>query len=244
MRKLLPVWIILSLVLFWYLSIRIFNIPRYLLPSPSAVAHVFITNPRLLLESFTVTFIEAFLGFVIANFLSAVIALTISLHKGSEYYVLPVAIVLKTIPIVAIAPLLILWFGSSIAPKVATAALICFFPSLVSIVSGIKSMREDYLDLFKIYNASNIATVRHLFIPYSLPFIFSSLKISSSLAVVGALVGEFLGSNMGLGFLIITSYYSLNTPIVFAAVILTSSIGLSLFYAIHYLESKILTWKY
>lgn len=244
MRKIIFASVIIGFFICWYLALIFFNIPQYLLPAPNSIIHAFVSNPEILFKNFLTTFAEALLGFVIANVLSVIIALVVSLYRQSEHYVLPIAIALKTIPVVAIAPLLILWLGSNMAPKVATAALICFFPALVNILGGIKSISEDYIELFKVYSASKTDTVRYLFLPYSLPFIFSSLKISSSLAVVGALVGEFLGSNHGLGFLILTNYYSLNTPIVFASIILSSGLGVILYYLINYIETKTLTWKY
>lgn len=228
----------------WYGLIAFFNIQSYVVPSPHAVVGVFWEEPKLLLDNFVTTLLEVLLGFVLANVVSIAIALLVSVRRGSQHYVLPLAVVLKTIPIIAIAPLLIMWLGSGVAPKVATAALICFFPSLVNMISGVNSINNDYLDLFKLYNASSWQKIRYLYIPYSMPFVFSSLKISSSLAVVGALVGEFLGSNQGIGFLIITNYYSLNTPMVFAAVLLSSTIGVTLYYSLQAIEARVLSWKY
>lgn len=245
MRKVaLGLFIFVCFTLGWYGLTQAFNIPRYVLPPPTDIGEVFANEPKLLVDNFVVTLLEVLLGFVLANLISIAIALLVSIKRGSQHYVLPLAVVLKTVPIIAIAPLLILWLGSGVAPKVATATLICFFPSLVNMISGINSINNDYLDLFKLYNSSSFQKIKYLYIPYSLPFIFSSLKISSSLAVVGALVGEFLGANQGLGFLILTNYYSLNTPIVFTAVILSSAIGVGLYYSIQAVESKVLKWKY
>lgn len=244
MRK--PLWLIVPLVtiVFWQAATTAFDIKTYLFPAPVEIFRAIRDNPRLLADNFFITFAEAFLGFVIANILSISLAALLSLKRGSEHYVLPIAIVLKTIPVIALTPLLVLWFGSNMTPKIATSALICFFPSLVSTIGGVKTINRDFIDLFKIYNSSKWSYIRHLVIPFSMPFIFASLKISSSLAVVGALVGEFVGANKGLGFLILVNYYTLNTALVFAAILLSSVMGVAFYYFIHWAETRRVKWTY
>lgn len=164
------------------------------------------------------------------------------MNKKVEHYLSPIAISLKSIPLIAIIPIIILWFGSGIPSKVVAVVLICFFPSLVGLMRGIKSINNNFLELFDIYAKTDFQKIKYLVLPSTLPYLFSSLKISSSLAVVGALVGELIAVNKGLGFLIITAYYSFDIPLVFAVVIITCLIGLFFYYFIHAIENKLIFW--
>lgn len=241
-RILFPLIFLGIFILTWDLLIRFLAVPEYVFPAPLSVADTYFKQYPLLLNNLLITAEEAILGFLIANIISISLVIIIFYIQKAENIVIPIAVVLKTIPIIALTPILILWFGSGISSRIATAALICFFPSLVNLLRGIKLIDTNLLDLFKIYNSSKYSILKHLLVPSTLPYLFSSLKISSSLAVVGALVGEFIGSNKGLGFLILTNYYSSNTSMVFAAVILSSLLGIVLYYFLHYLEVKKITW--
>lgn len=237
---------IIAIVIFvvsWKLLVYMLKIPEYLVPAPEKVGEVFIEDYKILLSNAYITLIEAIIGFLIANLLSLFVAITISFYSKIEDVVISLAVVLKTIPVIAITPILILWLGSDIFSKFATSALICFFPSMVNVLRGVKSIDNGLLDLFKVYSANRRQLIKMLIIPSILPYLFSALKVSSSLAVVGALVGEFIGSNKGLGFIIISNYYSLNTVNVFAAIILTSLIGIIFYYAIDLLEKRLIPWN-
>ena len=243
MSRIIFLLIILGISIFiWDLAIKIFAVPEYIFPSPLSIVNVYLTEFPLLLSNLMITAEEAIIGFLIANMISISLVTTIFYAKKAENIIVPLAVTLKTIPIIALTPLLILWFGSGLPSRIATAALICFFPALVNLLRGIKSVDNDLLDLFKIYNSPKYTLLRLLLIPSTLPYLFSSLKISSSLAVVGALVGEFIGSNKGLGFLILTNYYTSDTAMVFAAVILSSLLGIFLYYILHYFENRKITW--
>lgn len=235
-------FIILNLLI-WQLVTIVLHVPKYIFPSPIEILNVFIGNFNLIVKNSGVTIAEALVGFLIANTISIIIAFYVSIKRSSEDLILPIAIFLKTIPIIAITPLLILWFGAGIGSKIATAALICFFPSLVNILRGVKSVETDYLEIFKVFSSSRKKLILLLIFPSILPYLFSSLKISSSLAIVGALVGEFIGANKGLGFLVIVNYYNLNTPLVFAALMTSSLIGIALYYAIDIAENKFINWS-
>lgn len=243
MNKILKV--IIVIVVFntlWQFFIIVFQVPEYIFPSPVQVFKVYTRYPQLLLSNLLITATEAIAGFIIANLISIFVSIVMFYIRKTESIIMPVAVILKTIPIIAITPLLVLWFGSGLSSRVATAALICFFPALVNLLRGTKSINNDLLDLFKVYNSSRLSTLKLLVIPTTLPYLFSSLKISSSLAVVGALVGEFVGANRGLGFIIIVNYYNSNTAVVFAAIILSSVLGVVLYYILHYLENRNITW--
>lgn len=144
---------------------------------------------------------------------------------------------------IAIAPLLVIWFGNGLLSKVVMAALVAFFPVLVNAVDGLVSIDKEALDLMKSLNASQIQIFRKIRFPNSLPLVFSSLKIASTLAVVGAVIGEFTGATEGIGYLINTSSYYLNTDLMFAGIILISIGGILFFGLVAYLEKKIIFWK-
>jgi len=213
-------------------TMRLLKVPTYLVPLPTEVLHSLRENFSFLLENFVITFAEATLGFLIANTISIALALFMHFYPKAENYIITFGVIIKTIPIIALTPLLIIWLGPGMASKMATAALICFFPSLVSMTQGMKELNSDYGDIFRLYNASKTKVTKHLLLPGSKPFLIASLKVSSSLAVVGALVGEFIGASQGLGFVIITSYYSFDIPMVFSAILLSSAMGLGLYYAV------------
>lgn len=235
--------IVIAFIAGWWAITYLFNMPKYILPPPQDVFYSLVNNFRILLHNATVTVIEALSGFVIANILSVFLALVISYKNKLENVVMPFAVALKTVPIVVIAPLLILWFGSGILSNIVAAMLISFFPSLVNVLRGVKSLDQELLDLFKIYSASVFQTVRFLIFPSILPYLFASLKVSSALSVIGALVGEFIGASSGLGFLIITYYYNLEVANILAVVFVISFFSIGLYYLIDLIEHKYINWK-
>jgi len=192
----------------WQVIVTVGKVPEYLLPAPSKIVAEFDTN---LLAALAVTAGEAFAGFVIASILAFLIALMFVRFSSLERGLFPVMIAIKTTPLVAIAPLLVLWLGTGWWSKVTAAVLICFFPTLVNTVKGLKAADAEYFELFRSLGAKRAQEFRKLRIPYCLPYLFSALKISSSLAVVGAIVGEFVGATQGLGYLIMVSSAHLET---------------------------------
>ncbi|MDP3093592.1 MAG: ABC transporter permease [bacterium] len=239
MNKVFPK--IISVVVFflsWHLLVQFFSFPAYILPSPLEVFNVLIGNIEIISFNAVITFLESFTGFLLANLISILIALLIAFHNKLEDVVMPIAIVIKTMPIIAIVPLLIIWFGPGVFSKIVTAMLICFFPALVNVLRGIKCLDRDLLALFRVYAADRKQLTKMLILPAIMPYLFAAFKVSSSLSVIGALVGEFISSNKGLGFLIISSYYNMNTALVLAAVAISSIMGLSFYYAINFFEKR------
>ena len=232
----------MAFFILWHLFVLWLKIPAYLLPDPLSVLHALINNFSIILPNMFITLKESILGFLLANTLSVIIALIIAFKKELEDTIIPFAITLKTIPIVAITPLLVLWFGPGEYSKIATAALICFFPSLVNVLRGVKSLDRDHIAFFKAYSANKVQLIQLLIMPSILPYLFAALKVSSSLTIVGTLVGEFVGANKGLGFLILSNYYVLNTAMVFACLMVSSLMGIVFYYTINYFEKRIITW--
>lgn len=234
-----PVFALLLLGV-WQATVIILHVPEYLLPAPSAI--ILSIEPSLL-RQLSVTFVEAFTGFALASALAFGSALLFARFRTLEDGLFPVAIAIKTTPIVAIAPLLVIWLGTGWWSKIVAAMLICFFPVLVNTVKGLKAADLEYRELFATMGASRTQEFAKLRIPYCLPYFFSALKISASLAVIGAIVGEFVGSTQGLGYLIVISSAHLETPTLFTAIIGAALIGIVLFYAIGWAERRLVFWS-
>jgi len=239
-RALAPLGFGLMLLVAWQAVVTIAQIPEYLLPAPTAILA---SVDRGLAVSFAVTFIEALSGFLIASVLAFAIATLFVRFHTLEEGLFPIAIAIKTTPIVAIAPLLVIWLGTGWWSKIVAAILICFFPVLVNTVKGLKAPDLEYRELFETLGASRQQEFRKLRVPYCLPFLFSALKISSSLAVIGAIVGEFVGATQGLGYLIVISSAHLETPTLFSAIIAAAFAGIAMFYVIGFVERRVIFWS-
>jgi NitT/TauT family transport system permease protein len=216
-----PAVLLVVVVVAWQAAIRLLAVPEYLVPAPSAIA-------------------GAFEG---ANVLALLAAIAFVYCPPLERSFFPFAIALKTTPLVALAPLLVIWLGTGLGSKVVASMLICFFPTLVNGVKGLKSVEREAAELFASYGATSFETFWRLRLPSSLPYVLSALKISTSLAVVGAIVGEFVGANQGLGYLVLVSSYHMETPAMFAAIVCAAAIGLTLFWAVGVIEARLVFWQ-
>ena len=223
----------------WQAIVMAAAIPEYLLPAPSAI---FANIDRTLAGQLAVTFVEAVIGFLIASVLAFGCAVMFVRFQTLEQGLFPIAIAVKTTPIVAVAPLLVIWLGTGWWSKIVAVILICFFPVLVNAVKGLKAADAEYRELFQTLGASRAQEFRKLRIPYCLPYLFSALKISSSLAIVGAIVGEFVGATQGLGYLIMISSAHLETATLFAAIAAAALAGIVLFYVIGWTEERVIFW--
>jgi NitT/TauT family transport system permease protein len=237
---LVPALFLAAFLSIWEAAVTLFEVPEYLLPAPSVIAGTF---DRSLFIHLAVTFSEALMGFLIASTLAFGAALAFVRFRTLEQGLFPIAIAIKTTPLVALAPLLVLWQGTGWWSKITAASLICFFPVLVNTVKGLKAAGTDYFDLFSVLGATRPQEFRKLRIPFCLPYVFSALKISSSLAVVGAIVGEFVGATQGLGYVIMISSAHIETPALFSAIFASAGAGIVLFYAVATAERFIVFWQ-
>jgi NitT/TauT family transport system permease protein len=237
-----PVWLIVVLLLLWDLAIRLFKIPPYLIPAPQKVVEALQNEwPRLLKES-TVTTWATLGGFALSIFFGIPMALMIAYSRTVESFVYPLLVFSQSVPKIAIAPLFVVWFGFGIIPKVIAAFLLGFFPIVVSTVMGFKSVEPEMIDLARSMKASRLQTFMRISLPHAMPAIFSGLKVSVTLAVVGAVVGEFVGSNSGLGYVLQIANGNFDLPLMFAALVVLSMIGVILFVAIDLLERVMIPW--
>ena len=241
MRKILIS--ILIIILFWCAISFIFNPPEYLFPSVDQVIKSFIERYDIYLTNMLYTIGEVLSGFIIANILGLIIAITIVYYPFLEGTITTFAMILKTIPIIAIAPLLVLWFGHGLGSKISAVTITCFIPVLINVMSDGKSKKLEYKNLSSLYNITKIQEIRYIILPGVLPCLIASLKISSTLAIVGALVSEFVSANKGLGYLIISNYHSMNISGVFVCIVLSSIIGLSIYGVCDYFEKSRFSYK-
>ena len=239
----IPILSLIGILVIWEILVLLLNIPEYLLPKPTRIISEIITNFDHLLNHTGVTMLEAIIGYIIANVFGFIVAVIFAHSKTVEKGLYPYAIALKTTPIIAMAPLLVLWFGTGITSKIIAAAVICFFPILVNTVKGLRAVDDEALDLFKSFSANKWQIFIKLRLPNSLPYIFSALKISTGLAIVGAVVGEFVGASKGIGYVILVSSYHLETVTMFAAITMSASAGILFFWLISLMEKKIVFWQ-
>jgi len=237
-----PFLLIILLLVLWDLAIRFFAIPAYLIPRPEQVVGQLIGEwSHLLKESWQTT--QATLwGFALTIVVGIPLAMVIAYSRLVESYVYPLLVFSQSIPKIAIAPLFVVWFGFGILPKVISAFLLGFFPVVVSTVMGFKSVEPDMLDLARSMGATRLQTFLKISLPQALPAIFSGLKVSITLAVVGAVVGEFVGSNSGIGYVLQVANGNFDLPLMFAALVVLSSIGVVLFLAIDVVERLMIPW--
>lgn len=230
-------------VLVWEGVVRGFGVPQFLVPAPSAVWQTLkARGPFFLLHSW-VTLAETVGGFLVGVVVGIALALVIVYSRRLADVLLPLVVIGQIVPKVAIAPLLLIWFGYGAASKVLIAFLIGFFPIVVNAVAGLRAVEPEMLDLVRSLRATHWQTFRKVRLPQALPPIASGMKISITLAVIGAVVGEFVGGNQGLGYLIIVSNYEVNTPLMFAALFLLSALGLGLYGLIALLERLLIPWS-
>jgi len=237
-----PFIVFLSILLIWEILVNVWNIPNYLLPNPTSIIHGLLYRLPFLLPHIQVTFIESFSGFVIGSLFGFILAVLFVFSSTLEKAIYPYAIALKSVPIVAIAPMLVIWFGNELLPKIIISAIISFFPVVVNVAKGLKSVENEALDLFNSLSANKTQIFLKLQIYNSIPFLFSALKISATLSVIGAIVGEFAGSDKGLGFFILISSRRLETVDMFIGIILASLMGIFYFYIISFLERTTSPW--
>lgn len=242
-RSATPV-IYLVLLVLWEGSTRLFHIPGWILPAPSAIAAASSNwAPELAVNTY-VTVRETVVGFVVALVLSIPLAVVIAFSSALRRLLYPILLGLQSVPKVALAPLVILWLGIGSWPKVVIVVLVCFFPILVNVVAGFEAVPSSMLDLMHSLRASKYATFRLLRVPVALPYLFTGCKIAITFAVIGAVIGEFVAAQEGLGYMILMSTAQSQTPLAFAAIILLTVISIVLFYAIEILERAVVDWRH
>jgi len=245
-RLLLPLSLFVLFVAAWEGLVRWQGYPPYILPAPEAVWHKFLLAlaDGTLWRHTRVTLVEILGGLAIGLSLAMVLGYVLAKSPVLERLVGPYVVAAQAIPVIAIAPLVILWAGSGLTAKMLVAALTLFFPTLVNTMVGIRSVERDLLDLMRALNASRWQVFYKLELPASLPILFGGLKIGVALSVIGAVVGEFVAADQGLGFLInLTSRGTLDTALLFVALGVLVVIAVTMYTTVGWLERHLLRWR-
>jgi ABC-type nitrate/sulfonate/bicarbonate transport system permease component len=238
-----PAAVLIALLLLWQWLCDIFKVPVFVLPKPTDIATKMYMDRGLLWEHFQFTLKNVVFGFLLAFIVAMVLGFLVSHVRLMNRAIYPLLVASQTIPVIAIAPVFIIWFGYGILPKVITTALICFFPLTVNTVTGFMSVDPEMKTLFRAYNAGGVQTFLKLTLPGAMPFIMSGLKISATLSVIGGVIGEWIGSDMGLGYLIIQAGSQIQTARVFGAIAVLALMGIVLFLAASLLERVVTPWQ-
>jgi NitT/TauT family transport system permease protein len=237
-----PTILLFVIFLLWEMATTVFKIPTYLVPSPQQVIGQLLKQwPRLLSESWVTTG-AAIAGFALSVVVGVPIAMLIAYSRTVEGYIYPLLVFSQSIPKIAVAPLFVVWFGFGIVPKIICAFLLAVFPIVVATVTGFKSVEPDLLDLARSMRVGRLKTFWFIALPHSLPHIFSGFKVSITLVVVGAVVGEFVGSNSGLGYVLQIANGNFDLPLMFAALVVLSVIGVILFGLVDLVERLMIPW--
>jgi len=226
----------------WQVIVTTLKISDFILPAPLEILKVTVRFfPQLMKHTWTTTS-EILLGFAIGNVVAVIMAVFIVNSRFVERALYPLIIASQTIPKVAVAPLFLIWFGSGLTPKVVITAIVCFFPTVVNTVQGLRATDEHAIDLLRLVAASRRQIFVKLQFPSALPYFFAGLKISIALAVIGAIIGEWVGANSGLGYLIMYSTQTLRTDLMFAALLVVSVLGVVL-YLVAVLFERLFSWR-
>ncbi len=234
--------IMVGLALVWEAVVRTLEIAPFLLPPPSAIVAEFAKRPELYMNHALSTLWGASLGFLVAAAAGIVIGTMIVYSWVLRGLLYPVILVLQTVPKVALAPLFIIWVGYGLPSRVVVAAVISFFPVVMSTITGLSSVERDLLDLVRMLKGDRIQQFVKVAFPHAMPFIFSGLKVAVTFAVIGEIVAEFISGNTGLGYVIMVANSEMNVAMSFAALIVLSVMGLVLFGLMELLERVVVPW--
>lgn len=233
-----------GLLMFWEAAVRVTGMPAWFLPPPSRVFTALVKMLPLLLEHSRYTLLAALTGLTAAVLVALVLAVVMALSPRIRQGVYPLLVFSQTIPIITIAPLFIIWFGFGIMPKVVVVTLVCFFPVAVSMVEGMQAADADMVKLLQVMGASRWQIIRLVRIPAAQPSFFAGLKIAGTYAMMGAVIGEWLGASSGLGVFMTRASHAYRADSVFAAIIIISLISLLLFALIELMSRLTIPWYY
>jgi NitT/TauT family transport system permease protein len=242
LKRLMPLAGIVAFLLAWQLFVVLWKMPPYLLPSPVAIAQTFVAEfPELLRHGWVTTY-EMLAGYALAVAIAIPLAIAITSSARFNQFVTPTMLFFQIVPKVAIAPLFLVWFGVGATPKILVAFLISFFPIVIDAAVGLRSMSVEMTDLARSMGATRMQVFTRFRLPTSLPYLFSGLKVAATLAIAGTVVGEFVGADKGLGYLLLVTNSNMQTSLMFATIVALTIIGLVFYYLVELLESLLIPW--
>ena len=237
-----PTLTLLALVALWEVLARWSGVPSWLLPAPSAIGEAMIDWRGELTLHFMVTLYEVLVGFALSIVVSIPLAVAVVYSPFLQNTIYPILLALQSMPKVAIAPLLVLWIGFGVLPKILVVFLVCFFPIVVATASGLAAVPPALIDLIRSLSATSYQTFIKIRFPTAIPHIFVGFKIAITFAVIGGVIGEFVGSDQGLGYLILISTSQSRTPLAFGALLLLTIMSIVLYYAVEFVERLVVPW--
>jgi NitT/TauT family transport system permease protein len=241
-RRAAPLIVFILLFVLWEFAVHLTGVKEYLLPPPSKVWTEFLKRYPTVMDGAWVTTQEIIAGFLLAVVVSIPLALSVAYSRFIETAIYPVVVFLQIIPKIAIAPLFIIWFGFGFAPKLLLVFLLSFFPIVVASIAGFKSVDPEIMDFARTTGASGWKMFFKIRLPQALPDIFTGLKVGAALSATAAVVAEFVAADRGLGYLLLQYNGQLETPMVFAIVVLLSLIGLAVYYVVEIIERIAIPW--
>jgi putative hydroxymethylpyrimidine transport system permease protein len=238
-----PLVIVAGLVAAWQLLVVVTGAPPYILPGPGKVAAAWAEHWLLILDNAALTLAEIVLGLVLGTALGCLSAMTMAYFRPARRWLLPVLVVSQAVPVFALAPMLVLWFGYGMASKVAMATLIIYFPVTAAFHDGLRRTDPGWLDLARTMNANRWAVLRHVRIPAALPALASGLRVATAVAPIGAVVGEWVGASAGLGYLMLHANARMQVDVMFAALATLALMAVALYFSVDGLLLRALPWQ-
>lgn len=235
--------IFLSILLVWHLITVVTEAPPYILPNPKLVIKAFISNSDLLFFHGLITLTEILLGLTIGLVFGIISAIFLAYYQTARQWLMPILVVSQAIPVFALAPVLVLWLGYGMTSKVAMATLIIYFPVTAAFFDGLRRTNIEFLDLALTMNASQWTILRHIRIPSAIPALASGFRVATAVAPIGAIVGEWVGSSEGLGYLMLHANGRMQIDVMFAALFTLSFIAIALYYAVDAFLTRAVSWS-
>ena len=231
-----------AVLIVWEIVIRVFHVPTFVLPAPTAIGGWLIAKWRAVAFAAQATALEVFFGFILSALVGILVALVIVRFERFGQALYPLIVLFQNAPKVALAPIFILWFGYDLAPKILLIVVIAFFPVAIDMLAGLQSVEPSFVSLMRSVGASKTKIMMRVRIPHSLPHLMAGLKVAITFSVIGAIVGEFAGANKGLGYMIQFASTQLDTPLIFAALVVVSVLGLAFYYVVEFAEGALVPW--
>jgi putative hydroxymethylpyrimidine transport system permease protein len=242
MSLLRAIVVVAGLIAAWELVVRVTRLPPYLLPAPGRVAAAWFDYAPLLVRNALLTGSEILLGLALGAALGTGTAIAMASFRPARRWLLPLLVISQAVPVFALAPLLVLWFGYGMASKIAMATLIIYFPVTAAFTDGLRRTDPDWLDLARTMGGSRRTILRHIRLPSALPALASGLRVATAVAPIGAVIGEWVGSSAGLGFLMLHANARMQIDLMFAALLTLAVLAVALYFSVDALLSRALPW--
>ncbi|WP_420547676.1 ABC transporter permease [Curvivirga sp.] len=234
----------IGLCVIWQAVVSFTSVPSYILPGPMRVLFALKDNAELILEHSFITFFEIIMGMLLGTILGCLSAMLLIWFKPLRHWLMPVLVISQAIPVFALAPILVLWLGYGLASKVAMATLIIYFPVTSAFYDGLQQTAKDWLDIAKVMGGKKTAILRHIQIPAALPKLATGMRVAAAVAPIGAIVGEWVGSSKGLGFLMLHANARMQVDLMFAALLVIAVFAVLFYYVIDKSLARLTRWHH